>query len=277
MLSSRAVWAITICHWCSGVGNYIGLAWFPTYFSTVWGVPREQLSLTVMPYLCVIPASALMGSAADHLVERLGLLSARRTVNTIGFAVSAVFWLLVPHSDSPSTALGWLCTALAVHVAVFGAPICAQIGLFPALKARLRNCKRLVACWINISPAIHWELRIACYHWYQYNVALCHPADTSCCRFAVVGGYEASKLDIASAEQVGLLQSLVNTMANTSGLIAVPAAAWIVERGAEEIHKDGTTGNIVAGWGGVFTMVATLYVAASIFFLRWATDEKLFT
>jgi ACS family sodium-dependent inorganic phosphate cotransporter len=38
MLSSKAVWAITICHWCSGVGNYIGLAWFPTYFSSVWCV-----------------------------------------------------------------------------------------------------------------------------------------------------------------------------------------------------------------------------------------------
>ena len=84
-----------------------------------------------------------------------------------------------------------------------------------------------------------------------------------------VGGYEASKLDIASAEQVGLLQSLVNTMANTSGLIAVPTAAWIVERG-------GDNGNFVAGWNGVFTMVATLYVVASFAFLKWATDQKLF-
>ena len=32
----------------------------------------------------------------------------------------------------------------------------------------------------------------------------------------------------AAAEHVGLLQSLVNTIANTSGLIAVPGAAWIV-------------------------------------------------
>ena len=49
MLSSKCVWAITVCHWCSGVGAYIGLAWFPTYFSTVWGVPRAQLGLTVLP------------------------------------------------------------------------------------------------------------------------------------------------------------------------------------------------------------------------------------
>jgi hypothetical protein len=97
--------------------------------------------------------------------------------------------------------------------------------------------------------------------------------------FGAAGGYEASKLDIASAEQVGLLQSLVNTMANTSGLIAVPAAAWIVERGVEmdKVHSDRGSGNIVAGWSGVFTMVATLYVFASVVFLRWATHEKLFT
>ena len=95
----------------------------------------------------------------------------------------------------------------------------------------------------------------------------------------MLGGYEASKLDIAAAQQVGLLQSLVNTIANTSGLIAVPAAAWIVERGAatDEVYKDRGSGNIIAGWSGVFTMVATLYVIASFVFLRWATTEKLFT
>ena len=64
-----------------------------------------------------------MGWSADQLVARLGLLSARRTVNTVGFALSAVFWLLVPRSGSPAAALGWLCTALAVHVAVFGASV----------------------------------------------------------------------------------------------------------------------------------------------------------
>ena len=98
--------------------------------------------------------------------------------------------------------------------------------------------------------------------------------------FGVAGGYEASKLDIASAEHVGLLQSLVNTLANTSGLIAVPTAAWIVERGAEmdETHeaRSGVAGNLIAGWGGVFTMVASLYLVASVVFLRWATHEKLF-
>lgn len=96
----------------------------------------------------------------------------------------------------------------------------------------------------------------------------------------MVGGYEASKLDIASAEQVGLLQSLVNTMANTSGLIAVPAAAWIVERGTKvhAIHEDGrgSATNFMVGWSGVFTMVAMFYIVASLVFLRWATHEKLF-
>ena len=95
------------------------------------------------------------------------------------------------------------------------------------------------------------------------------------------GGYEASKLDIASAEQVGLLQSLVNTMANTSGLVAVPAAAWIVERGAQmdEVQegRSDNVANFTTGWAGVFTMVATLYIVASLVFLRWATHEKLFT
>ena len=104
--------------------------------------------------------------------------------------------------------------------------------------------------------------------------------ECSATAFGVAGGYEANKLDIASAEHVGLLQSLVNTLANTSGLIAVPTAAWIVERGAgmDETHeaRSGGAGNLIAGWSGVFTMVATLYLVASVVFLRWATHEKLF-
>ena len=93
------------------------------------------------------------------------------------------------------------------------------------------------------------------------------------------GGYEASKLDIASAEHVGLLQSLVNTMANTSGLVAVPLAAWIVERGegpAAQPDSAEVGGWLLAGWGGVFVMVAGLYCVATVVYLRWATQEKLF-
>jgi len=148
-----------------------------------------------------------MGLATDRLVAHYGLLHARKLVNTVGFGASAVLWLMVPMSASPMAALGGVCAALTVHVAVYG-------------------------------------------------------------------GYEASKLDIAAPEHVGLLQSLVNTMANTSGLVAVPLAAWIVERKPEDGEMGG---GALAGWDGVFRMMAALFLAAAAAYLGWATEERLFT
>jgi ACS family sodium-dependent inorganic phosphate cotransporter len=120
MLSKKVVLAIAACHWCSAVGNYIGLAWFPTYFNKVWGVDRKHLGVTVVPYLCVIPCAAAFGYATDRLAQRLGLLSARKIANTVGFGVSGFFWLSLPHmTKSSGGAIGWLCLTLAVHTASF--------------------------------------------------------------------------------------------------------------------------------------------------------------
>lgn len=52
-------------------------------------------------------------------------------------------------------------------------------------------------------------------------------------------------------------------MANTSGLTAVPLAAWIVEQ--PEL-----------GWNGVFVMIAALYGVAMLIYLQWARQDRLF-
>ena len=53
MLQSGAVWAIASSHYAANVGNYIGLAWFPTYFHRAWKVERGDLGVIMIPYLCV--------------------------------------------------------------------------------------------------------------------------------------------------------------------------------------------------------------------------------
>eukprot|EP01052_Picozoa_sp_SAG31_P042817 SAG31_NODE_6922_length_1849_cov_1.511429_2_plen_172_part_00 len=157
----------------------------------------QTAGITVLPYLCNIPAAALSGCAADWLAARTSVLTARKLCNSGGFALSALAWLCVPTASNSASALSWLCAALALHVVAYG-------------------------------------------------------------------GFEATKLDIAAPEQVGLMQSLINTLANTSGLTAVPFAAFIVE--APDL----------GGWNGVFYMIAALFGLSMLLYLRWARQDRVF-
>ena len=74
----------------------------------------------MLPYLCVIPATALFGYGTDWLSRRFSVLTARKLSNTCGFAVAACFWLCVPMAASPAWALGWLC--MGEHRPGFGLP-----------------------------------------------------------------------------------------------------------------------------------------------------------
>ena len=101
------------------------------------------------------------------------------------------------------------------------------------------------------------------------------------CHALSIGGYEANKLDIAGPEAVGLLQSLINTFANTAGLTAVPLAAYLAEggghgggggegEGEQQEHQDH------GGWAMVFYLVALAYLVPALLFFKLATTRQLF-
>eukprot|EP01048_Picozoa_sp_COSAG05_P016997 COSAG05_NODE_2264_length_3316_cov_12.087659_2_plen_244_part_00 len=98
------------------------------------------------------------------------------------------------------------------------------------------------------------------------------------CHALSIGGYEANKLDIAGPEAVGLLQSLINTFANTAGLTAVPLAAYLADgghggggegEGEQQEHHHG-------GWAMVFYLVALAYLVPALLFFKLATTRQLF-
>ena len=72
-----------------------------------------------------------------------------------------------------------------------------------------------------------------------------------CCGY-VFFSYEASKLDMASPQRVGLLSSLSNTFASVAGVVGVPLASAVV--------------NVYDGeWSYVFLLIAVTFVVG------WAT------
>jgi hypothetical protein len=91
MCAERSIRGIAWAHWVSNVGNYIGLAWFPTYFHAVWGVSRAELGVTMVPYLAVLPATLLTGWLADHMAAKHA---------ASGGALALLASLLEPHGST---------------------------------------------------------------------------------------------------------------------------------------------------------------------------------
>ena len=89
-------------------------------------------------------------------------------------------------------------------------------------------------------------------------VALCAAlAMTSC----AIAGFESNKLDIASPEHTYTIEAVANTIANTAGLISIPAAAFISGDGGE--------------WSRVMYMVCAAYVVAGVVFNIGASSERI--
>ena len=96
MASSKAVWAITLSHYSANVGNYVGLAWFPTYFHQQWGIERGDLGVTMVPYLCVLPMTIATGILADRVVAKVHVHPCQ--LRALHPCVARVAWLPRPRS-----------------------------------------------------------------------------------------------------------------------------------------------------------------------------------
>mmetsp|Transcript_11267 Transcript_11267/g.20828 ORF Transcript_11267/g.20828 Transcript_11267/m.20828 type:complete len:462 (+) Transcript_11267:83-1468(+) len=70
-----------------------------------------------------------------------------------------------------------------------------------------------------------------------------------------VAGYEAAKLDVASPELVGALQSISNTLAAFAGIVGVPMVAYIKA--------------YTGGWTGVFVAIGLVFYSAALVFYQW--------
>ncbi len=98
------------------------LAWLPTYFNERWSISGDSLSMTMLPYFCMTVASLTSGILTDKFIAsfQLPVLSARKTINSLAFAIGGTAMLMVPYASSATFAVMWVCVALAGGVLTNG-------------------------------------------------------------------------------------------------------------------------------------------------------------
>jgi len=113
LLTSRAVWAIIINHFCSNWALYVLLAWLPSYFKTTFNVTLANAGL-----LSAAPWAAyfVMGNVGAWFADTLILAGrsvtfVRKTMQIASMVGSGAFLLLVQTAATPASAMFLMCGA----------------------------------------------------------------------------------------------------------------------------------------------------------------------
>lgn len=116
ILSSSAVWALIINHFCSNWVFYMLLAWLPSYFRTQLDISIATAGVyTALPWLAMLVGGNLGGLFADRLVRRgVDLTLVRKGMQVTALVGTAACMLAARDVASPGMALALMCAALGV-------------------------------------------------------------------------------------------------------------------------------------------------------------------
>jgi ACS family sodium-dependent inorganic phosphate cotransporter len=116
LLSSPAIWAIIINHFCANWGFYVLLAWLPSYFKTAWGLSLTGAGLaSAAPWLSMFLMTNVAAWIADEQIKRgISVRYVRKQQQTIGLVGAAVFLFLVRGLEPGQSTLAiiYLCCSL---------------------------------------------------------------------------------------------------------------------------------------------------------------------
>jgi len=117
LLTTRAVWAIIISHFCSNWTLYLMLTWMPSYLHDVQRLNVDKAGLAaVLPWVCYFVAANVAGAGCDRLVARgVSLLRVRKVVQTVSLLGASAGLLLAARATSPIEAVAMLCLALGAN------------------------------------------------------------------------------------------------------------------------------------------------------------------
>ncbi|NKB35624.1 MAG: MFS transporter [Gammaproteobacteria bacterium] len=113
LLSSPAVWAIIVGHFCSNWGTYVLLAWLPTYVNKGLNVDFASVGIfSMFPYIAAFLFFNIAGFIADKLSMRgWQTTKIRKTMQSIGFGGPALILLFVGYVESASAAIALMTLA----------------------------------------------------------------------------------------------------------------------------------------------------------------------
>lgn len=114
MLRSPAVWAIIVNNFGYHYLVYVLVSWQPTYFQEALGVRLAGNKFaSAGPYFVMTVCTTAGGLLSDALIARgYTVASARKTINSAGFAVATLALLIVPAQTGAAAAAGWIALAL---------------------------------------------------------------------------------------------------------------------------------------------------------------------
>jgi sugar phosphate permease len=116
ILSSPALWTLSLMYFCYGYCIDVYLDWFPKYLNEHRGFNLTQMGLYAsLPLLAGAAGDLLGGSVSDRCAKRFGNLKvARRAVALAGFLLAAIFILPATFTQHSTASVLYSC------VAVFG-------------------------------------------------------------------------------------------------------------------------------------------------------------
>lgn len=114
LLSSRAVWAAIINHFCSNWILYMLLSWLPSYFHDVMHFDLVKSGvLSAAPWLSMFVFGNLAGLVADRMITAgTDLTLVRKIMQTTGLIGAAACMFAVQNVTAPMTAVALMCGAL---------------------------------------------------------------------------------------------------------------------------------------------------------------------
>jgi ACS family sodium-dependent inorganic phosphate cotransporter len=114
LLTTPAIWALIINHFCSNWGLYMLMSWLPSYFRQAQGLSIPSAGLfSAAPWLSMFAMINVAAWIADALVGRgVSVTVVRKAMQSFALLGSAAFLLVARDAHSPMMALLAMCGAL---------------------------------------------------------------------------------------------------------------------------------------------------------------------
>ncbi|MCH7742101.1 MAG: ACS family MFS transporter [Proteobacteria bacterium] len=118
LLSSRAVWAIIITHFCNNWSLYVLLSWLPTFVNKGLGVDYAAVGwFTMIPHIASFLFLNIAGNIADRLIKNgMDVGRVRKLMQTIGFGGISASLMVVGYVET-----AWMAIAIMALGSALGA------------------------------------------------------------------------------------------------------------------------------------------------------------
>jgi sugar phosphate permease len=132
VLTSRAVWGLTITYFFHNYLWYLYMSWLPSYLVMARGFSLVKSGIfTMIPYFCATLTILLGGHLSDKWTRKYGLNVGRRVPIVIGLGGCGIFLLLATYTPNAYVAVAYISASMGFLLLNNGAFWSTPISLSP--------------------------------------------------------------------------------------------------------------------------------------------------